>query len=176
MWKRSTRWMGMERATANQGGGVRLVSLRICWILVSWYFDERADFTKLTTVHGQLYVVKRYGQQAWLPGQCHRSRTFLGWSDLADTCIIVFVFFAVDMNSSIFPKLVKLKFTKEQLELRVIWFTSNKHTDNRWDSGVRYLKIVKGRWLLLVVYNLYTTTTIQICSHLVSVPSRPPTI
>ena len=96
--------------------------------------------------HGPWSVmIKRYDQQAWLPGQCHRSRTFLGWSDLADTCIIVFVFFAVDMNSSIFPKLVKLKFTKEQLELRVIWFTSNKHIDNRWDSGLRYLKIVKGR-------------------------------
>ena len=43
---------------------------------------------------------------------------FLGWSELADTCI--FVFFAVDINSSIVPKLVKLKINKEQLEVRVI--------------------------------------------------------
>ena len=42
----------------------------------------------------------------------------LGWSELTDTCIIVF--FAVDINSSIVPKLVKLKINKEQLEVRVI--------------------------------------------------------
>ena len=120
-------------------------------------------------------MVKRYGQQASLPGQCHRGRTFVGMVRASRHLYNCF-FFAVDINSSIVPKLVKLRINKEQLELRVIWFTSNKHIDNRWDSGVRYLKIVKGRWLLRVVYNLYTTTTIQICPHLVSVPFSPPTI